>query len=113
MTAFKRLMGFDPVDLVIHLVVTGCVLGFVGVTDGPAALYPMITAGSVLLLGVRRERGLRRLAREHARDPDRVAEVEERVAYLEGLQDRLVELEERVDFTERLLSRQNTERLPG
>jgi hypothetical protein len=39
--------------------------------------------------------------------------VEDRVNYLETLQDRLMELEERLDFAERLLTKQQNERLPG
>lgn len=108
----KRWLGMDAVDLAIHVGVTICLLGFVGVTGGPDALFPVITMGSFLALALRR-RAARRGLSDPRHESERLAEVEDRLHYLEGLQDRVVELEERLDFTERMLTKQQRERLPG
>jgi Cullin, a subunit of E3 ubiquitin ligase len=108
----KRWLGLDGIDLAIHVGVTVCVLGIVGVTGGPDTLFPVITMGSLVALGFRRK-GLRRSHLDQVQEGDRLAEVEERVAYLEGMQDRVMELEERLDFAERMLTKQQNERLPG
>jgi hypothetical protein len=111
--AIKRWLGLDGIDFAIHMVVTFCMMGFVEATNGPEGLLPAIFAGSIILLGVRRKRALRRGTLDQVQEDDRLAEVEDRVAYLEGLQDRVMELEERLDFTERMLTKQQNERLPG
>ena len=100
----KSWLGMDAVDLVIHIGVTICMMGFVGVSNGPDGLYPVITMGSFIALAVRRKIGLRRGLVDRGSETDRLAEVEDRVHYLEGLQDRVMELEERLDFAERLLA---------
>jgi hypothetical protein len=109
----KRWLGLDLVDLAIHVGATICLMGFVGVSDGPEELFPIITMGSLVLLGVRRKIAMRRAVVDQSQEGDRLAEVEERLSYLEGLQDRVIELEERLDFAERLLTKQQNERLPG
>jgi len=109
----KSWLGIDLIDLAIHAAVTICVIGFVGVNDGPDGLYPVITMGSFIALAVRRKVALRRGITDRGPEADRLAEVEDRVHYLEGLQDRVMELEERLDFAERLLSQRQNERLPG
>lgn len=111
--AIKHWLGLDAIDLAIHAGVTVCLLGFVGVTAGPEGLFPVITMASIIALGVRRKLALRKGAMDQVHESDRLAEVEERVGYLEGLQDRVIELEERLDFAERLLTKQQNERLPG
>jgi hypothetical protein len=108
----KSWLGLDAVDLAIHIGITICVLGFVGVTDGPEGLYPVITMGSIIALAVRRKMGLRS-SLERGPEAERLAEVEDRLHYMEGLQDRVTELEERLDFAERLLAQSQKERLPG
>lgn len=113
MASLKRWLGLDFIDLAIHVTATICLMFFVGVADGPDELFPAIAMGSVILLGVRRKIAMRRGMLDHGQDVDRLAEVEERVTYLEGLQDRVMELEERLDFTERMLTKQQNERLPG
>jgi hypothetical protein len=112
--AFRRWLGLDGVDIAIHLGVTFCLMAVVGVTDGPEALFPVIMMGSLVVLAVRRKLALPRNRGESGEEVDRLGDVEERLHYLEGLQDRVTELEERLDFTERLLTRQQQkERLPG
>jgi len=99
----------DLIDLVIQVAVTGCLMGWVGVANGPEELFPMIAGASFLLWGVRRHFALKRMAREEISEgsSDRVADLEDRIRDLESLQNRMIELEERVDFTERLLARQH------
>jgi hypothetical protein len=109
----KHWLGIDAVDLVIHIGVTLCLFGIVGVTDGPDGLFPVITLGSILALALRRKAAMRRGLSDPRQESERLAEVEDRLHYLEGLQDRVVELEERLDFTERMLTKQQRERLPG
>jgi hypothetical protein len=109
----KRYLGVDLIDIAIQAGITICILGFVGVNDGPDGLYPLITGGSLGVLGLRRWFALRRASPTHSHDPDRLAEVEERVGYLEGLQDRVLELEERLDFAERMLAKKEPGRLPS
>jgi hypothetical protein len=108
----KSWLGIDAVDLAIHAGITFCVMGFVGVSNGPDGLYPVITMGSIIALAIRRKIGLRRSI-EPGAEADRLAEVEDRLHYVEGLQDRVIELEERLDFAERLLAQSPKERLPG
>ncbi len=105
----KKWLGMDVIDLVIQVAVTGCLMGWVGVSRGPDELYPMITGASFLLWGIRRHFTLKRLAREEISEgsTERVADLEDRVRDVESLQNRMIELEERVDFTERLLARQH------
>jgi hypothetical protein len=112
MSEIKRWLGIDGIDLVFHAGITICLLGLVAVTNGPEGLFPAITMGSIVVLAVRRKRAFRRAAIDHRQEGERLADVEERVAYLEGLQDRVMELEERLDFTERMLTKQQNERLP-
>ena len=109
----KRWLGLDGIDVAIHAGVTVCLMAVVGVTAGPEQLFPVILMGSLVVLAIRRKLGLRRGSLDQVQEGDRLADVEERVAYLEGLQDRVMELEERLDFTERMLTKQQNERLPG
>jgi hypothetical protein len=100
----KRWLGIDGVDLVVHVGVTLCLNGLIVMTDGPEALFPVLWGCSLVVLAVRRRLAFRRAAKEVHVDTERLAEVEDRVGYLEQLQDRVVELEERLDFAERMLA---------
>ena len=113
--AIQRWLGLDGIDIAIHIGVTICLMGIVGVTAGPEALFPVIMMGSLVALAVRRKVALRRNRFESGEEGDRLADMDDRLHYLEGLQDRVTELEERLDFTERLLTQQQQqkERLPG
>lgn len=108
----KNWLGIDAFDLAIHVAVTVCMLGFVGVTNGPEGLFPVITMGSIVALAIRRKAAFRRGVIDPRQEGERLAEVEERVHYLEGLQDRVTELEERLDFAERMLAQRQNEQLP-
>ena len=105
----KKWLGMDFMDLVIQVAVTGCLMGWVGVSSGPDELYPMIAGASFLVWGIRRQVSLKRMARDEVSEgsSERVADLEDRIRDLDSLQSRMMELEERVDFAERLLVREN------
>jgi len=109
MSWWRRTFGMDGVDLLIHLGVTGALMGFVGVSGGSEELYPVFTGLSLLVLGVRRSIALRTTERRGLSTgemtAERIADLEQRMAELEAAQARVAELEERLDFTERLLAR--------
>ena len=118
MSWIRQTFGMDGVDLLIHIGVTGALMGFVGVSGGPEELYPVLTGLSLLVLGVRRSIALRMAERRGLSTgemtAERIAELEQRMAELESAQTRVAELEERLDFAERLLARPSDQRvLPG
>ena len=104
----KKWLGLDFLDLLIQAAVTFSLMGFVGVSDGPEELFPVIAGASFVVLGVRRHFALRRRAIEGSGEvpAERLIDMEDRLGELDQLRDRVLELEERLDFTERLLTRQ-------
>lgn len=106
----KRLLGMDAFGLFIHVGITVCALGFVGVSNGPEEMYPLLTGASLLMLAVRRSLARREpgatgvITGEVPPAAVRIADLEQRVAELESVQERIFELEERLDFSERLLA---------
>jgi hypothetical protein len=109
----RQRLGLDAFDLFIHVGVTIALMGFVGVSDGPEELYPVLTGLSLLVLAVRRSLALRMADRRGLSTgemaAERIAELEQRMAELEAAQGRVAELEERLDFTERLLAQSAAE----
>jgi NaMN:DMB phosphoribosyltransferase len=111
-------MGIDGIDFLIHVFVTICVAAVAG--NAAERHSDVLVAGVLALSGValafRRKRGLRQLADEEFGSGEvaaqRAAELEARVADLEGVQARVAELEERLDFAERLLTSGRAERQP-
>lgn len=109
MSWLRRNLGLDGFDLLIHVGVTFMVAFFVGMSNGPEELFPVITGISLLALAVRRRFALKSgsaaglTTGEMA--AERIAELEERVAELESAQQEVAELAERLDFAERLLAR--------
>jgi hypothetical protein len=117
-SGFRKLMGIDGIDFLIHVFVTICLAV---VADSAAEPHSdVLVAGtlalSALALAVRRQRGLRRLAAEDYSSGEaaaiRAAQLEHRVLELESVQARMAELEERLDFAERLLTTGRAERQP-
>ena len=115
MSWLKRSTGLDWFDLVIHVGVTAMFMAFIGVSDGPEEVMPLIAAGSLVLLGVRRHGAMKRLAAGSdglttgQMTATRIDDMEQRLAELEAVQGRIAELEERLDFAERLLAQSSAE----
>jgi hypothetical protein len=99
----------DAFGLFIHVGITICALGFVAVSDGPEEMYPLLAGASLMMLAVRRwlarrePGGAGETTGEVPPAAVRLADLEQRVAELESVQERIFELEERLDFSERLL----------
>jgi len=108
---FRRHMGIDAVDFVIHIGVTAFVMVLFDEASYNDAFVGAVGAASLIVLGFRRQRAFRRHPLEIS--DDRAAELEARLAQVDDLHNRVLELEERVDFAERLLAqgRQDAERL--
>lgn len=106
----KNRRGLAWRDVAIHLIVT---LVAVFVAAGlEEALVALVLLASAVILFLRWTTP-RTGAPAEPEEDDRLAELEERIRFLEADHERMVELEERVDFTERLLARnREVERLP-
>lgn len=109
MSWFRRNLGIDGFDLVIHASITCMMIAFVAMSNGPEELLPVITGVSLLVLAVRRAIALKAGASMGLTTGEmaaqRIAELEDRVAELEAAQADVAELAERLDFAERLLAR--------
>jgi hypothetical protein len=114
---FRRTLGLDGFDLVVHLGVTAMFMAFVAMSNGPEELFPVLAGGSLLVLAVRRRIALKSGERMGITTGEmaalRIAELEQRVAELEAAQAEVAELAERLDFAERLLAQgsRNPERI--
>jgi len=103
----------DGVDIVIQAGVTGFLMIVAGSVSmqNPEGLVALVGAGSMVILGVRRHRALKRGPQATVGEvtgevmAERFAELEARVGEMEQGELRLHELEERLDFAERLLAR--------
>lgn len=108
MSWFRRVVGLDGFDLLIHFGVTAAAVGFVAASNGPEEMLPVLTGLSLLVLAVRRSIALgnreRRGLTTGEMAAERIVELEQRVEELESAQGRIAELEERLDFAERLLA---------
>lgn len=109
MSWFRKNLGLDAFDLLVHVGVTIMVLFFIAMSNGPEEMFPVITGVSLLVLAVRRRIALKPggaaaglTSGEMA--AERIAELEDRVAELEAAQQEVAELAERLDFAERLLA---------
>lgn len=117
MSWFRRTLGLDGFDLVVHLGVTAMFIAFVAMSNGPEELFPVLAGGSLLVLAVRRRFALKAGAATGLTTGEmaalRIAELEQRVAELEAAQAEVAELAERLDFAERLLAQgsRNPERI--
>jgi len=119
MSWIRRSFGIDGVDLLIHAGVTMFVMIMAGSQPGPDAEIAVAGVGAVslVLLGVRRHRALKRGPQEPIGEitgevmNDRLADLDARIAEVDALAYRVHELEERLDFAERLLAQRRDE--PG
>jgi len=109
MSWFRKNLGLDAFDLLVHVSLTIMVMFFVAMSGGPEEMFPVITGVSLLVLAIRRRIALKSggataglTTGEMA--AERIAELEDRVAELEAAQQEVAELAERLDFAERLLA---------
>jgi hypothetical protein len=111
MSWFRKNLGLDGFDVVVHVAVTCMVIAMVSMSRGPEEMFPLITGVSLIVLAVRRSIALR--GRGPAglttgeMEAERIAELEQRVAELEAAQMHVADLAERLDFAERLLAQQS------
>jgi hypothetical protein len=110
----KRHLGLDWFDLVVHVGLTVCGIGFLAISNAPEELYPVATGASLGLLGLRRHLARKKRVLAGVTSGEmaavRLEELEQRLGELEASQTRIAELEERLDFAERLLARQSPDR---
>lgn len=109
MSWFRKNLGLDAFDLLVHVSLTIMVLFFVAMSGGPEEMFPVITGVSLLVLAVRRRIALKSGGASAGLTTgemaaERIAELEDRVAELEAAQQEVAELAERLDFAERLLA---------
>ena len=109
MSWFRRNLGLDAFDLLVHVSLTIMVVFFVAMSGGPEEMLPVITGASLLVLAVRRRIALKSGSATAGLTTgemaaERIAELEDRVAELEAAQQEVAELAERLDFAERLLA---------
>lgn len=100
-----KILGLDWFDVLVQFVITIVVGVAVDSTAaGPLrdAMVGAVIAGSLAILGWRRKRALASAA--GSPEPERLVELEERVAELDQVAQRVYELEERLEFTERMLT---------
>jgi hypothetical protein len=111
----------DGVDLIIQFGVTCFVMIVAGsfVSNNPESLVAGVGAISMVVLGIRRHRALKRGPQGAFGEvtgeaiTDRLADVDARLHEVDALNYRVHELEERLDFAERLLAQvREPERLP-
>lgn len=107
-SAWRRVVGLDVVNSVLVAVGSAFVVIMVGELTGSGELALGTMALCIGGYGILRHYALQSLP-ESAETSGawRVAELEERLAELEGVAARVAELEERLDFTERMLAAQN------
>ena len=110
MSWFRKNIGLDGFDLVVHVGVTCMLMVWVAMSRGPEEMFPVITGASLVVLAIRRAIALRGSGRTGLTtgemEAERIAELEQRVADLESAQGHVADLAERLDFAERLLSQQ-------
>ncbi len=116
MSWIKENLGLDWFDLLVHVTLSGIVMGIVGETGGRDEAVMAIGGASLLLLALRRSWALRRRGLAPGITSGEMAamrfeEMEHRLAELEASQARVAELEERLEFAERLLAEPTAERM--
>ena len=108
-TPWRRIFGIDVVNSVLVVAGSFMVVLFTGELTGSGEMALGALALCVGGYGILRHYALKALPPEHSETSGawRVAELEERLAELEGVAGRVAELEERLDFAERLLAARN------
>ena len=102
---WKRIFGIDVVNSVLVVAGSFAVVIFTGELTGSGEMALGAMALCIGGYGILRHYALQALPeRPETSGAWRVAELEERLAELEGVASRVAELEERLDFTERMLA---------
>jgi hypothetical protein len=111
----RKLFGLDLFDVAVHVMVTGGIAGIVGEMNSGRVGDVLVTGvliTSLLVLAYRRKRAMAHAGtRQPEAEPERLNDLEYRVAELEQTQQRVLELEERLDFAERLLAKSHEREL--
>ena len=117
MSWFKRNIGLDWFDLLLHGAVTFAMVVWAAVNHA-IWIGPGIVVASLGALAIRRHFGLKSLGKEgdeglstSAMVAYRLDEVENRLGELDQANARIAELEERLDFAERLLAQGAADRV--
>lgn len=108
MTTWRRIFGIDVVNSVLVVAGSFAAVIFTGELTGSGEM----ALGALMLCiggyGILRHYALKSLPEEtETSGAWRVADLEARLAELEGVEGRVAELEERLDFAERLLARKD------
>ena len=115
-TPWRRIFGIDVVNSILVVAGSFAVVIFTGELTGSGEMALGAMTLCIGGYGILRHYALKALPPESGETSGawRVAELEERLAELEGVAGRVAELEERLDFTERMLAaRSDPARLEG
>ena len=112
---WKRAFGLHPVEMLIHFVAGGFIVGALGEASGNDAIIFLAMAGVLFTYAWRRQRAIAALPVTSMNSGEvKLAELDAQAEEIHELRGRLMELEERVDFSERLMAQQKEpERLGG
>lgn len=105
---WKRTFGLHPLDMVVHFVVGGFLVGALGEASQNDSIIMLGIAGMFAAYAWRRNRAIAALPATGMTSGEvRLDEFQAQAEELHDLRGRVMELEERVDFAERLLARQS------
>ena len=104
---WKRAFGLHPVEMLIHFVAGGFLVGAFGEASGNDAIIFLAMAGVLFTYAWRRQRAIAALpAAGMISGEVRLEELHAQADEIQELRTRLMELEERLDFSERLMAQQ-------
>lgn len=114
MNWWRRTFGLHPLDMVVHFVIGGFLVGALGEASRNDSIIMLGIAGIFAAYAWRRNRAIAALPAAGMTSGEvRLDEFHAQAEELHELRGRMIELEERVDFAERLLARQaEMEKLP-
>jgi hypothetical protein len=105
MEGWKRAFGLHPVEMVIHFVAGGFIVGAFGEASGNDAIIFLAMGGVLLAYAWRRQKAIAALPATGFNSGEvKLAELDAQAEELHELRGRMAELEERLDFTERMLA---------
>lgn len=115
MDGWKRAFGLHPVDMFIHFLAGGFIVGAMAEASRNDAVALLATGALFLTYAWRRQRAVAALpAAGMSSGEVKLAELDAQAEELHEMRTRMLELEERVDFAERMLAQARPEaQLPG